>query len=768
MVRSGSGGKPPEISESDDLGDPTAAVDGLFFGAAGDAATEAADEPEDSAAAPAGRNPAAEPLPERERAFGRYTLLRRLAYGGMGEVFLARQGGAGSLAQVAKLVVIKRILGHMRRDDRHRRMFLDEARLQALLNNPQVVQIFDMGEEDGHVYLAMEHVLGPSWRAIIDRVRRLRQHIPVAYVCAMVAQAARGLSYAHNLVDVSGAPLKIVHRDINPLNVLVSYDGEVKIIDFGIAKSELQEGNTETGTIKGKFNYMSPEQSAAKKLDHRSDIFTLGICLQELLTNENPFRRPNVVLSLEAIQKDAPVRLARRRPEAGLLQPILDRCLAKDAEERFADAIFVADELDELVASGAVPAPAEPLSVWLRRVFADEIADHMRILEETGSARAMVRRDDTSQRFRAAPRTAPVAAAADLSNQATKVTDSPLLDEPSFEVDSMSGDYEGDLSLTELPEEEEGTAATPSGMSLASLSSPPPSGFDPFADVARPAMGGPITAVEEAPELGSLEPAAEGDVFELEPSPRRSTRPALLAAAAILGLATVAAAILLWPKDSPAEALGEAEPASNAKVDPAAAPGTDPGATKPPPGADAAAASDPAPVTDPPAVSPEAPDRPATPEPPAAVPPVPDAPAPAADTPEPPARPERERTPRKRRSEERTAVAAAPVLGSVAVSGEGLTIKGRRKVTQGELSTLAVSGGPFELRLSVRANTGDTAVLTVESEPWALVQVDSMGRGKTPLGGIALPPGKRVVLTLKSPKAPQPMNVSVTWTPSGG
>ena len=747
MVRSGSGGKPPEISESDDLGDPTAAVEGLFFGAAGDAATEAADEPEDSAAAPAGRNPAAEALPERERAFGRYTLLRRLAYGGMGEVFLARQGGAGSLAQVAKLVVIKRILGHMRRDDRHRRMFLDEARLQALLNNPQVVQIFDMGEEDGHVYLAMEHVLGPSWRAIIDRVRRLRQHIPVAYVCAMVAQAARGLSYAHNLVDVSGAPLKIVHRDINPLNVLVSYDGEVKIIDFGIAKSELQEGNTETGTIKGKFNYMSPEQSAAKKLDHRSDIFTLGICLQELLTNENPFRRPNVVLSLEAIQKDAPVRLARRRPEAGLLQPILDRCLAKDAEERFADAIFVADELDELVASGAVPAAAEPLSVWLRRVFADEIADHMRILEETGSARAMVRRDDTSQRFRAAPRTAPVAAAADLSNLATKVTDSPLLDEPSFEVDSMSGDYERDLSLTELPEEEEGTAATPSGMSLASLSSSPSSGFDPFADVARPALGGPITAVEEAPELGSLEPAAEGDVFELEPPPRRSTRPALLAAAAILGLATVAAAILLWPKEAPAEALGEAEPASIAKVDPAAA-------------------------TDPPAVSPAPPDRPDTPEPAAAALPVPDAPAPAADTPEPPARPdrapERERTARKRRGEERTAVAAAPVLGSVAVSGEGLTIKGRRKIAQGELSTLAVSGGPFELRLSVRANSGDAAVLTVESEPWALVQVDSMGRGKTPLGGIALPPGKRVVLTLKSPKAPQPMNVSVTWTPSGG
>src|SRR5204863_4961447 len=110
-----------------------------------------------------------EPLPENERGFGRYTLLRRLAYGGMGEIFLARQGGAGSLAPVAKLVVIKRILSHMKRDEKHRKMFLDEARLQALLANPHIVAIHDMGDEGGHVFLAMEHVHGPSWRALIDR-----------------------------------------------------------------------------------------------------------------------------------------------------------------------------------------------------------------------------------------------------------------------------------------------------------------------------------------------------------------------------------------------------------------------------------------------------------------------------------------------------------------------------------------------------------------------------------------------------------------------
>ncbi|MBI1948858.1 MAG: protein kinase [Deltaproteobacteria bacterium] len=748
MVRSRSGKDPPELLASDDYGDPTAAVDGLFV----DAATEAVDEPEDSAAAPSALRPSSEPLPEKERGFGRYTLLRRLAYGGMGEVFLARQGGAGSLAGVAKLVVVKRILGHMRRDDKHRRMFLDEARLQALLNNPHVVQIYDMGEEDGHVYLAMEHVLGPSWRMIVDRMRRLRTWVPLAHVCSMVSQAARGLSYAHNLVDVSGSPLRIVHRDINPHNVLVSYDAEVKIIDFGIAKSELQEGNTETGTIKGKFNYMSPEQSAAHKLDNRSDIFTLGICLQELLTNENPFRRPNVVLSLEAIQKEAPVRIARRRPEAGLLQPIVDRCLAKDVNDRYADAIFLSDELDELLASGAVPAPPEPLSSWLRRLFSEEIAEHLHILEATGSGGAMVRRDDAgSARSRAAPRAVSgVRAPANIADLDTKVSDSPLLDDPSFDVDAVSGED------TALPLDDdsigsqESTAATPLGMALSSLSSSAPrAAFDPFAEAANTEV--PFSSVSDEASVPPPAPTAlrAHELTALEEAPAGGGRTLLIAAGAVLVVGAVVAGGLYA-----AGVFGGGAPAAVAIVEPAppAPPSpVDPAAVDPPPTPDPAKAPDraPTPASDLPAAA------------------VPGAATPGVGDPEPQRTPVHERSPRRKKNEER-ATASAPLLGSVAISAEGFAVKGRRKVVQGESSVLAISGGPFELRLSVKASTSDAAVLVVESEPWALVQVDSMGRGRTPLGGIALPGGKRVTLTLKSPKVPQAMTVSVTWTPAGG
>ena len=744
MVRSRSGPGAPGHPRSDDADDPTAAIARLFV----DGATEAVDEAEDSAAAPPGLRPSSEPLPENERPFGRYTLLRRLAFGGMGEVFLARQGGAGSLAGVAKLVVVKRILGHMRRDERHRRMFLDEARLQALLSNPHVVQVYDMGEEDGHVYLAMEHVLGPSWRMIVDRMRQRRTWVPLAHVCSMVAQAARGVSYAHNLVDVSGAPLRIVHRDINPHNVLVSYDGEVKIIDFGIAKSELQEGNTETGTIKGKFNYMSPEQSAALKLDNRSDIFTLGICLQELLTNENPFRRPNVVLSLEAIQKEPAVRLARRRPEAGLLQPIVDRCLAKDPDDRYGDAIFLSEELDQLLASGAVPAPAEPLSSWLRHVFSDELAEHLHILEATGSGGAMVRRDDVgSARMRAAPR-ATARVPADIADLDTKVSDSPLLDEPSFDVDSMSGEGTAVPITNDGAASGESTAATPTGMALSDLSSsvPRPT-LDSLADVPSTEVG-----ADDIVELGSVTgpspPATRApELTALEREQTRSGRAMLLAAGAVLVVALVAGVAFVVTR-------GPAAPTLTATVTPELPPSpatTTPTPTAAPP--TAAAPAD-APEHAPPPADPD-------PAPPEADPPTPAAPEAPQAAPKQPS----ERTPRKKKPEERS---AATVLGTVGVSADGLTVKGRRKVVAGESSVIGVSGGPFDVRLTVRAARPDAATMVIESEPWATVQVDSLGRGRTPVHDFALAPGKRVTLTFKSPKVPQPMTVSVTWTPAGG
>ena len=319
------------------------------------------------------------PLPSHERAFGPYTLVRRLAFGGMGEVFLARHPKAG-------LVVVKRVLAHMKRDDKHRQMFLDEARLQRLLRSPHIVQVSDVGDVDGHVFLAMEHVHGPSWRGLVDRSRQRRQHIPVAYVVEMMVQACDALAWAHSLEDEHGNPLRIVHRDINPHNVLVTYDGVVKVIDFGIAKSELREQQTETGTIKGKFAYMSPEQSAAEPLDQRSDLFALGICLYELLTLQNPFKRGNIVLSLEAIQKTQPKPLAEVRPGAAILDPIVERMLRKNPDDRFFDCSEVRDALRQMQVDGLIPEPPRPLAVWLHDLYADEIAEHEAIIDEVRDA----------------------------------------------------------------------------------------------------------------------------------------------------------------------------------------------------------------------------------------------------------------------------------------------------------------------------------------------------------------------------------------------
>jgi eukaryotic-like serine/threonine-protein kinase len=329
-------------------------------------------------------------VPAHERFFGGYELLQRIAFGGMGEVYLARRGRneeQGTLS-FARPIVIKRILAHMRNDERQRRMFLEEAKLQAQLRSPHVVQIHDVGEVDGSVFLAMEHVHGPSLRALIDVCRRRREHMPLGHVVDMMIQAATGLADAHMATDRdTGAPLNVVHRDINPHNILVTYDGVVKIIDFGIAKSDLREQHTETGTIKGKFAYMSPEQSAAEALDQRSDVFALGICLYELATLVNPFRKSNVVLSLEAIQRTPAKPIEQLRPAAHFLEPVLRRALAKAREDRYPSAAAFAEDLRRCQVDGLVPAPKEAVSLLLRRLFAAELQRTQEAMETRAPAR---------------------------------------------------------------------------------------------------------------------------------------------------------------------------------------------------------------------------------------------------------------------------------------------------------------------------------------------------------------------------------------------
>src|SRR5205085_3922442 len=296
----------------------------------------------------------AQPLVGAGSYYGKYFLLEKLATGGMGEVFLARQEGP---AGFEKILVVKKILNHLTENKEFVELFLGEARLAARMNHRNIVQVFELGEQQGSYFIAMEYVAGRTLRELIDAAARAKEKLP-AEICRSIAEhICDGASYAHNLTDVSGRALNIIHRDLNPQNVLITYTGDVKIIDFGIAKSDISTVKTEAGMIKGKFVYMSPEQSLAKKLDKRSDIFAIGISLYEILTGVNPFQKANIVSTLEAVQRYEPPPPSRVDRAYAPFDPIVAKALAKDRDRRYADAAEMMDDLRHV----ALPRPPERL-----------------------------------------------------------------------------------------------------------------------------------------------------------------------------------------------------------------------------------------------------------------------------------------------------------------------------------------------------------------------------------------------------------------------
>lgn len=310
-------------------------------------------------------------------------LLRKLATGGMGEVFLAKQVGPSGFE---KLLVIKRILAQHHDKHEYLNMFLSEARLVAYLTHSNIIQIHEMGQIDGDYFIAMEYVRGKSLRDIIDALRTHGRQLPLPHLIDLAIKLCDGLGYAHEARDIRGRPMNIIHRDINPHNILISYGGDLKLIDFGIAKSEMTSVHTATGTIKGKFVYMSPEQSAADPIDRRSDIFSLGIVLYEMLTGENPFVRQNVVLSLEAIQRHPVPLPSTKRNDATPLDAVLEKALEKKPENRFQSAYEMRDELRSLLRSGAVKPADQDSATFLHDLFASEIEEEDRLLAEADRA----------------------------------------------------------------------------------------------------------------------------------------------------------------------------------------------------------------------------------------------------------------------------------------------------------------------------------------------------------------------------------------------
>jgi predicted ATPase/predicted Ser/Thr protein kinase len=299
--------------------------------------------------------------------FGRYELITRLATGGMGEVFLARAKGA---AGFEKLLVVKRVLPHLAQNAEFRDLFLDEARIAARLNHPGIVQIFELGDVDGQWFIVMEYVAGKDLRKLSAQARAQRRPLPQGLSARIIADAAAALDYAHKARDAQGRPMHIVHRDVSPHNLLVSFDGAVKLIDFGVARAANRLQETGQGVLRGKYPYMAPEQVAEDRVDAKSDQFSLGVVLWELVTGKRLFRSESDAMTLQLVAecKVAPPRAVQ--PDiAPELEAITLRMLERDPARRFEDLAAARMALEAFLLGANPPTSAAHLGAFMRELF---------------------------------------------------------------------------------------------------------------------------------------------------------------------------------------------------------------------------------------------------------------------------------------------------------------------------------------------------------------------------------------------------------------
>jgi serine/threonine protein kinase len=292
------------------------------------------------------------PLPQ---AFGKYTLLRSLGHGGTAEIFLARHPGH------REPVVIKRLLPELSEEVQFLSMLVGEAKVAALLDHPGIVRVHELGKENGLIYLAMEYVRGWDLHAL---AKVSGGRIPPTIGARIALGVAEALAHAHARTDLNGRPLHLVHRDVTPSNVMITITGDVKLIDFGVAKAQTQLTFTQPGVVKGKFRYMSPEQIEQKALDGRSDLFALGVTLYEITTGERAFDRKQIVDILRAVlrfEPEPPSSIVEGYPK--VLEAVVQRALKKDRDQRYLDAAAMAKDLKEAIKGMRGPSD---IGAWAR------------------------------------------------------------------------------------------------------------------------------------------------------------------------------------------------------------------------------------------------------------------------------------------------------------------------------------------------------------------------------------------------------------------
>ncbi len=315
---------------------------------------------------------------------GQYEILTRLSVGGMAEIFLASEVLASGQR---RLVILKRILPQLREREEFVHMFLDEARISASLSHPNIAQVYELNHEGKELFIAMEFVAGQSLANVLRRCLKLGRPVPVGFTAHVGQQLCRALDCAHGLKGANGEPTPVIHRDVSPTNVMVTYGGEVKVIDFGVAKAAGSLSRTSTGNIKGSRGYMSPEQARGAPLDGRSDVFSAGVVLHELLTGHPLFLRDSELLTFRGILRDeipSPLASSPMVPKAiaGVVMKALERQLARRYDS--------AGEMAEALGLAVTPFTQAEAAAFMRELFGQELRDTEALVAAEVSRRPML------------------------------------------------------------------------------------------------------------------------------------------------------------------------------------------------------------------------------------------------------------------------------------------------------------------------------------------------------------------------------------------
>jgi len=512
--------------------------------------------------------------------FGQYEILERIAAGGMAELYKAKRTGVEGFQ---KIVAIKKILPHLADDEGFVTMFADEAKLAAQLNHPNIIHIYDLGKiQAGGYFIAMEYVDGRDLRAIQQSGRELNIPLPVPLAVYVASRVASALDYAHRRRDAEGNDLHIVHRDVSPQNILISYEGDIKLCDFGIAKAASKASKTQSGALKGKIQYMSPEQAWGRPIDRRSDLFSLGVVLHELLTGERLFQGDTDMNVLEKVRNAQAPPPSSSNPEVPRnLDAVVLKALAREPDERYANASDLLRDLDSVLYS-YTPAPGSAdVAIYLHRLQAEEEAvadakarEAAQAADEAEPAAARKRKSKGAPISRkTSPPPAP-RAAAEPAPQAPAPPPPPSVSTPPAAGDaapSPSASHSGPEvfgSLTAKSEEGERSSRTPLlvavGLAAAALvgffvwRSMKPQGGSSAAVPTRVAAAAPTLAATSAPVVAvpTAAPAIDAKAVEAEVQRQLAARRRDLEKTAAAGRAAAAApapAATLAPAPAPAE-----------------------------------------------------------------------------------------------------------------------------------------------------------------------------------------------------------------------